>query len=965
MMRTAHIVALSLLFWSCNQVTPTSGPPYNPEHAVKTLEIEDGFSIELFASEPLVQDPVAMAINELGQMFVVEMPGYPLDASGSGRIKQLQDTNGDGYPDTATLFAEGLVLPNGVMPWKKGIVVTDPPDVLYYEDTDGDGVSDVREVILTGFALSNPQHNANTPLYGIDNWIHIANNGTISWTEKYSDPFGDTGGEIFFPSQPDAVRLPPNGYDRNIRFRPDTFELQMRSGNSQFGHTFDPWGNHFLNDNSHPHYYEAIAARYLEGNLNVAISEATYSSLDHGEESRVFPITIDPEHQLLTDRGVFTSACGITWYNGGLFPDSYKADITFTAEPVHNLVYVAKVTTVGNVFKASRINEGREFLASTDSWFRPVNFSVGPDGAMYVVDYYRQIVEHPEWMDDAIVETGDFHQGSSMGRIYRIVPDGTAPPSWLDAIVPMNTQELVDRLTDKNGWWRITAQRLLVSESDTAAISSLRKQLSVEESAEGRVHLLWSLHGLDGLRTHDIQTGLTDAHPGVRENAVRLAEIHSKRSDTLDEALLSLADDPKIRVRYQVLKSIGIMNMNPEETLRAQEKILRKDIEDEWIQVVALLSMSSERLLAISLSHPDHPSFLEKVSAMMVREKKAATLFNKTSADSQKDQWWHIPMIRGMASANATPTASQADFLIEWMWQTEDEQIASAILDLLPNDVFTPEDVKFAHVLAMDSEASVTRRAHATRVLSNLSVDSEVFVSLFAQENPLDVQLEAINGLQRAQGSNVAEHVLNEWKRLTPKLRNAALSIFNNSDRSLLLMEALESGIVDPAELSWNHRVILMRDTEEPTRSRARALLQVFDENSGIPATELDGNVESGAYIYATTCASCHARGFGPDLATVRHWSEPMMISAIIQPSESISSGYELWQISTLHGDTLQGIVVSETTSAIELLNENAEHTISRADITSVKPLAISGMPENLIPDSQSLSDIVAFLKEL
>ncbi len=964
-MRSISLIVLSLLLWSCNTQAPTLGPPFDPDQALTTLVIEDGFSIELFASEPLVQDPVAMAVNELGQMFVVEMPGYPLDASGSGRVKQLRDTDSDGYPDTATLFAEGLTLPNGVMPWKRGILVTDPPDVLYLEDIDGDGKSDVREVVLTGFALSNPQHNANTPIYGIDNWIYIANNGTISWTEKYADPFGDTGGEIFFPSQPEAVRLPPNGYDRNIRFRPDTFELQMRSGNSQFGHTFDTWGNHFLNDNSHPHYYEALAAPYLEGNLNVAISEATGASLGHGEESRVFPITIDPEHQLLTDRGVFTSACGITWYHGGLFPEPYDRDITFTAEPVHNLVYVAKVETIGNGFKASRINEGREFLASTDGWFRPVNFSVGPDGAMYVVDYYRQIVEHPEWMDDAIVEEGDFHRGRTMGRIYRIAPDGAPPPSWMDAIAPMDTKELVDHLVHKNGWWRMTAQRLIVSEPDTVAIGILRQLLSVEEFAEGRLHILWALHGLGGLRTEDIQASLTDSHPGIRENAVRLAEIKANGSDIFLNDLLLLADDPSLRVRYQVLKSLGMIDISSQAILQAQEIILRKDMEDEWIQFAALLSMPSDLLFTVAIGHPDHPDFLEKLSSVMVRENKESSLFSRIARSYETDQWWHVPVIRGMALTNVSPSASESTFFMDWLWQTGDEQIASAILNLLPDDAFTANDVEFALDLVQDSEASVARRARAARFLSNSSVDSDVLLSLFTQDAPLDVQLELVNGLQRVQGSDAAEYLLQQWERFTPRLRHAALSVFNNSAGALLLVEALESGIVDPAELSWNHRVILMRDTEEPTRSRARALLQVIDEASAGSTTQLDGNPESGAYIYATTCASCHARGFGPDLATVRHWSESMLMSAVTQPSESISSGYELWQISTVQGDTLQGIVASETTSAIALLNEHNEHTISRSDIASVKPLSISGMPEDLIPDSQSLADLIAFLKEI
>lgn len=953
---------LPVLLWSC---ASPAGPPYAPDEAINTMEVEEGFRVERFAAEPLVQDPVAMTIDERGRVYVVEMPGYPLDTGGSGRVKLLQDSDGDGYPDTATLFAEGLRLPNGVMRWKKGVLVTDPPDVLYLEDTDTDGVADVREVILTGFALSNPQHNANTPLYGLDNWIYIANNGTISWTEKYADPFGDTGGEIFFSSQPEVPRLPPNGLDRNIRFRPDTFELEMRSGKSQFGHTFDPWGRHFLNDNSRHHYYEALAAPYLEHNLSVAVKNATQISSDHGGASQIFPITVNPEHQLLTDRGVMTSACGITWYHGGLFPAPYDADITFTAEPVHNLVHVNRVQADGSGFIASRIQEGKEFLASTDSWFRPVNFTVGPDGALYVVDYYRQIIEHPEWMDDAVVEAGNLTQGTARGRIYRIVPDGTPAPSWLDALKPMDTAERVHRLADANGWWRMTAQRMLVSERDTAAIPLLREQLYRETQPEGRLHILWALQGLDALRTQDIRVGIEDPHPRVRENAVRLAELSPQGGDVLRPFLTELANDHDARVRYQVLMTLGVMlHGDSGEVLRVQEQILRQDLHDEWVQVAALLSMPSDRLFMIALRSPDHPSFVEKITEVMVREQRAAVPLASVLA-SDRDQWWHAAVLRGMASANASASASQAKDLIARMWQTGDEEIARAILSILPSGSLAPDVVSDAYQLAQTPKISTMQRLRAVRLLSVAPTGPEVLLTLFKNEVPLEMQLEVLKGLRRRGGVEVATHILDQWARLTPQLRRTALETFSNADRAALLVEALETGVVSVADLSWNQRVRLMRDTPEPTRSRARALLQITNEARGKVVGDLVGDLSSGASIFATACASCHTRGFGPDLATVRHWPDHMLIDAIQNPSRSISSGFELWQVVTTAGDTLHGVITSETSSAVRLIAEQTDTTIPRSEIGNVRPLTVSGMPEELIPDPQKLADLLAFLKQL
>ena len=963
-MRIYCLFFVSILLAGCAS-TPSYGPPYSPEQSVQTLEVVHGFEVELFASEPLIQDPVDMTVDERGRMYVVEMPGYPLDTSGSGRIKMLHDTDGDGYPDQATLFAHGLTLPNGIMPWKDGVLVTDAPDVLYYEDTDGDGISDVREVILTGFALTNPQYNVNNPLYGIDNWIYLSNYGTVSWTEKFADTFGDEGGEIYYASAPDAVRLPRNAHDRNVRFRPDSFELEMRSNSSQFGHTFNEWGHHFLNDNSHPIFHEALAGRYMERNLNVAVAEAAHYSFDHGPQERIFPITIDPEHQLLTDRGVFTSACGITWYHGGVFPAPYDRNVTFSAEPVHNVVFAAQVRSSGSVFTASRLTEGHEFLASTDGWFRPVNFSVGPDGALYVVDYYRQIVEHPEWMDDAVVEAGDLQQGSQMGRIYRVVPEGAPSPSWLNAIESMTTEQYVERLSDPNGWWRTAAQRVLVTAQDTSVVAHLRQQLDQQQSAEGYLHTLWTLHGLGALHTDDILNGLMHAHPHIRENAIILAEMDSTGWRTLGSHLLQMAKDPDPQVRYQLLLTLGIMEMDSEDVRSAQEEILLQGMDDHWVQIAAQLSIPSDRLLSIAMRHADEPALLEKIASMMVRERNVKILFDQLLTENADRQWWFAPLLRGMASASVVPTDNQASQLIDRMWYTEDESIASAILDLLPRKALDPVVIETSKFLAQDEEALVNLRNRAIRVLSKTKVDPDILLQLFTPDAPLDLQLEVLRGLRSSQGVLVAEHILGEWERLTPRLRNEALPIFNTAARAHLFVEALESGVVSPSELSWGHRVFLMRDTPEPTRSRARALLRTIDESVDLSTSDLDGDIESGAVVYATVCASCHARGFGPDLSTVRHWSEPMLTAAIIKPSQAISTGYELWEIATVSGDTLQGVVASETASALHLLNEKTDQTISRSEIISVTPVTRSAMPEDLIGDPQELADVIAFVKQL
>jgi putative membrane-bound dehydrogenase-like protein len=231
-------VAAFLLTIACT----TRKPPFSPKDEMKTFRLPSGFRVELVAAEPQIAHAVTIAFDLKGRIYAAEMPEYPLDQKALGRIKLLEDRNGDGRYEHAAVFADGLHFPEGVLPWRNGVLVACAPDLLYLEDTNSDGRADVRKVVMTGFATGNPQLRLNNPVYRLDNWIYAAY-PRPPVPRRYVKEFGNINTAIRFPDRPDIAPVEVRGMD--IRFRPEKFELERVSGNSQFGHGFDAWGNRF------------------------------------------------------------------------------------------------------------------------------------------------------------------------------------------------------------------------------------------------------------------------------------------------------------------------------------------------------------------------------------------------------------------------------------------------------------------------------------------------------------------------------------------------------------------------------------------------------------------------------------------------------------------------------------------------------------------------------------------------
>jgi hypothetical protein len=416
---------------------------------------------------------------------------------------------------------------------------------------------------------------------------------------------------------------------------------------------------------------------------------------DHGAAAQVFFITKNPRFELLSGAGIFTSACGIIWFQGG----------TLVAEPVHSLVHRDIWKPSGATYQASRDKQNVEFLASTDNWSRPVNFYIGPDGALYVIDYYRKVIEHPEWTSREVGESKDIYDGKDLGRIYRVTPaeekSVTIPRLRLSQA---SDEELVSYLEKPNIWWRRTAQRLLVDRKSARAVDPLKKLAVSSKFPLGRLHALWTLDGLGKLDTALVENALGDSEPGVRENAIILAE--SRLPDrTLVDRLLKLEPDADSRVRFQLLATLGSVR-TPAAT-QARKRLLDRDIEDRWVQLAALSASSDEALPALEAAIASHGShtpgranyFQQLGSIIGARGKPAevaAVIHTAATAATRDSEWWRAAELDGLSSGlRSRHTALKPQPVLLKLYDDNAAGVRRAALRLLEISGLRPGSIRF------------------------------------------------------------------------------------------------------------------------------------------------------------------------------------------------------------------------------------------------------------------------------
>jgi putative membrane-bound dehydrogenase-like protein len=977
-------VSLSLLLaWSVaadNKPGTAPAGPLSPKEELATLRVPKGLRIELVASEPDVVDPVAMAFDEDGRMFVAEMRGYPNGGLGtgtitSGQVRLLEDKSGDGHYQATRVYADGLRFPTGVMPWKGGLIVCNAPDILYFDE------SGRRRVLYTGFGVHNIQQLVNSPQWGLDNWVYAISAGN--------------GGDITSPEKPDAPAVQLR--NRGIRFHPETpGSLEPMSGGGQYGLSADDWQQYFTATNAQHLRHFVLPDHYLRRNPALAVSATTLDIPDHGPACLVHRISPfeawrverttrraqGPEAKRfpsteLVPGGYITSACSPVVYTADVFPTAFRNN-SFVCDPANNLVHRDILEAKGATFVARRADADCEFLASTDTWFRPVHLTIGPDGALYVLDFYREAIETPLSLPDDIKAKMNL-ESRGRGRIWRVVPEGKVTRRR-PALSKAKSSELARHLEDGNSWWRLTAQRLLIERQDKSVVKQLEDMSKQSKSPQGRAHALWTLHGLGALNDDLVQAALADTSAGVREQGLRLADGRLAASAKLQLAVAALLTDEAPRVRFQLAFTLG--QADTPETISTLAALARRDLEDTWLQSAVLSSAghSAPRLLEILTREPDFRDaagpaqlqFLTRLAALVAARPEEAELARAVGllATDARSSAWQVAILEGLGQGlQNTPRP------LNKLWEHPPAGLADAVARA--QVLF-----KRAAETAENSKAAAAERLTAIRLLGfgPFAVASKALPHLLSPQQPSAIQLASVRSLSQHNQSGVAEALLAGWSGHSPAVRREIVeALFSRANRLPALLSALEKNALQAGQLDLARVEQLRKHPDAKIRQRAAALLagqQAGDRQKLVAqyrdALELRADSAHGKAVFKKVCATCHrleneGTEVGPDLlSALRNKSRETLLNDILDPSREVDGRYINYQITTKTGRVFTGLIAAETATSVTLRRaEKAEDTILRNQIEEIQGTAKSVMPDGLEMQlsKQDLADVIGYLQ--
>jgi putative membrane-bound dehydrogenase-like protein len=936
--------------------------PKSPDEALGEFQLDERFHVELVAAEPLVTSPVAIAFGVHGELWVAEMFDYPNGVDGrygaGGRIKRLVDRDRDGRFDDATIFLDNVPFPTGVTVWRDGVLVCAAPDILFARDTNGDGRADQTERLFTGFGTGNYQGRVNSLEYGLDGWLYGSCGlfgGTISSDDGRQYVLGD----------------------RDFRIRPDERIIEAATGRTQQGRVRDDAGQWFGCDNSTLLYHYPLADHDLRRNPRFTPQRPALAIVADADPARVFPRSTPVLFKLSGPPGRATAACGL-----GIYRDEYLGDElcgnAFVCEPVNNLVTRRRLTPDGSSFRGERARQetDSEFLTSTDPWFRPVQARTGPDGALWIVDMYRYVIEHPVWIPPETLSQLDVRAGAARGRIYRIVRRDRSP-TRPQADQLHSPAGCVEALNSSNGTWRdLAAQQIIWNrtpwcEESTPRLTSLAGET---DRPLARLQALSLLDQLGTLPTELLTNALRDADARVRRIAARIARRFAGEADVL-RALLELQDDDEAHVRLELACSLGevadaraataltnLLRTAPDQT--GVEAVL-SSLTAANVAPIVCATFAPEQTAADEHTAESGPTGLKPQLAALARQAGAfgdpqaigcvvESLERRLAADTPRDGFEQLEqLLSGLASQPSPREVDRARSLL-------------AVCRSCAGDEQVDVNVRLAAVRAL---GAATDPDAATQ---------SVLLTLLDAQTPVPLQQAAIEALQRLGGDDVPTELLSKRTALGRHLQEQVIGVLlSRTDWSRQLLEQLRAGALTASDLALAQQNRLLQHQDTEIRQAAAELIaapadsdrqQVVSRYAAPPWPT--GDAERGRQVFASKCAVCHqlkgtGQAVGPDIAGYAAKPYEALLVAVLDPNQAIDPRYVQYAAATTDGRIFSGIVNSQTATGLALTDAQGKSTtLLRSELESFARLGTSLMPEGLERDLSptALADLFAYL---
>lgn len=765
--------------------------------------------------------------------------------------------------------------------------------------------------------------------------------------------------------------------------------ITATSGGGQHGMSLDDWNLHaFVCGNSEPSHLIMYDGRYLTRNPYLTAPAASVNIAPDGKFTKLMRISpVEPWRVLRTKlrkaglipgsdeggtpSGFFTGATGITVYRGDAWPKEYRGNV-FTGEVANNLVFRARLEPNGVGLTAHRADPDAEFLASEDNWFRPVQFANAPDGTLYVLDMYRELIEGAAFIAPQILKHLDTSAGSNQGRIYRLAPDGFQfkPAPHLG---DFTTEELVTLYEHPNAWHRDTASRLIYQRQDQAAVQPLRELATHSASPLARVMALYSLQGLSALTAEEVLTALKSETPEARQHALRLAESFAKES-AVSDAVLALANDPELTVRYQAAFSLG--DFAGDGATAQLKQLAVKDGADPWMQLAVLSSIGDRRAeFFAALVSDDSSRSVGHLRTMIV-----AIASQVGAANSPEELSRFLTQVDSLSTSDKPFAEELLKTVVairpsvrELLGDSGNENVRQLFADLIGAAAST----------AVNSEKSPAERSAAVRTLAaGRFTDVEpTFAALLSSQQPQPVQAATLETLARFDEPTIPSLLEQAWPSLTPQLRATAIETwFTRPAWIEKFLNAVEAETISRSDIDPARIALLQKSDHQAIRERAAKLFagtalarrqEVVDAYQ--KSLELKGDIDRGRAIFRKTCSACHrleafGESIGADLNAIRDRGTAAVLLNILDPNREVKPQFQAYVVSLDTGITVTGMITAETANGLTLRKvDGTSQPILRVEIDELRSTNLSFMPEGLEKqiDAQGMSDLLAYLNSI